>query len=404
MLLIALFLAGSHACAHSLSLSGSLTLPACTAVDAVGSTVFTANASDFVVLNASNPAMPTVIGQVGVSGSISAIAAVGHYAYCAAQGNGLIVLLVADPTNPSLVTRYNYASSVRGVDAFDSLVAMATTASTVLLGVRDPGHPHILATYGRQGSWVQFDPAGNRMHVGSSAGAFDLSIVLTEQGTDTTYSLVNHHTYGTAGMTPLALVGDYVDAASGAALIDVQSSDYSYMAQYQAGAAIRAVAGIPTFAFIGINSGTVIMLDQRRGLPELPVSVGIPDVPTGMSPGQSGNQHILAVSHNAGISILTYDTSSASAGILPAIPTGFSLNVYPNPFNPVAQIEIIPPQPGRYTLAIYDVLGREIEHESLMLSGKTQRTLDMSLFSPGMYFARLSNPNFAIIARLIYLP
>lgn len=405
ILLAALFLTGSHAFGQSLSLRGSVTVPPCTAVDAVGPEVLTATATNFIVVDASNPSAPSVQGQIATqAGSITAIAANGDYAYCAAQNTGLVVVNIADPTLPTITTRFSIANSVHGVDATDTLVAVATTATVLLIGVRAPAHPHILASYGHQGSWVQFDPAGGRLHVGSSTGTFDLTIVVSTHSGDTTFSLVNHHSYGAAPISPLAVVGPDVDAANGASLIALNASDYGYLGQYQAGAAIRAVTGLPGFAFIAIATGTVTMLDQRRGLPESPISVGIPSVPTGIALGQSGNQHIVAVSHDAGISILAYDTSNVSAEPPRALPSDFSLTVFPNPFNSVARIQITAPEPGRYALTIYDVLGREVQHETLMISTLTNWTVDFSRCAPGVYFARVSNPARAMTAKLLYLP
>jgi hypothetical protein len=404
-LLLALSLAPQTAPAQSLSLQGSIELPACTAVDAVGPMVYTASASTFAVIDASNPAAPVVRGQVANSyGTFAQIAVSGGFAYCAAHGNGMVVYDVSDPVHPTFATRLAYANSVEGVAVRDTLAAMSSVASVALLGIRSPDHPHILATRPMQGAWVEFDPAGGRLHVGSPAGVSDLTIGTSVINGDTVFSLVNHHHYGTGVATPLALAGDYLDASTGASIITVRASDYTYLSTTPATAFIRAVTAVPNFLFLGIGTGTVTMYSQRRGLPEYPVSVGIPAQPTGLAPGQTDSQHFLAVSHNAGLSIVNYDTAAVSAGPVRPLPAQFSLTVYPNPFNPVATLQIIPPAPGRYVLMLYDALGRELQRENLTLSGEMNRRLDFSQRAPGLYFARLSRPGFSTTSKLLYLP
>jgi M6 family metalloprotease-like protein len=44
-----------------------------------------------------------------------------------------------------------------------------------------------------------------------------------------------------------------------------------------------------------------------------------------------------------------------------AIPSGFGLTAYPNPFNPSTTVQIDLPEPAVVTLSIYDILGREVD-------------------------------------------
>jgi hypothetical protein len=116
------------------------------------------------------------------------------------------------------------------------------------------------------------------------------------------------------------------------------------------------------------------------------------------------SQHLLAASHGAGVSILSYDTSAAAAEIPRALPSQFALSVYPNPFNSTAQLRLAVPAPGAYELAIYDLLGNRIRQETLRLSGESRRNISFSNCAAGVYFARLSNPKFSATTKLLYLP
>ena len=69
-----------------------------------------------VILDVSNPALPTVVGKTDVlPGNAEGVALAGDYAYVAAGGDGLRIIDVSDPGAPSEAGFYNtlgYAHSV----------------------------------------------------------------------------------------------------------------------------------------------------------------------------------------------------------------------------------------------------------------------------------------------------
>jgi len=310
---------------------------------------------------------------------------------------------VSDHAHPAVARQFALSSSARGVSVHDTLVAVATANSVALIGVRVPSDPHVLTSFQRQSSWVQFDPSGNRLHVGSVQGAFDLAISTTVQAGDTTFHLASNHSYGSGQATPLAVAGSDVDVAGGAVLAAIHASDYGLVGQYQATGAIGCVTGIPGYAFIGVSPSTVDMVDQRAGSPVFAASAGIPSVPTGAAIAQAGNQTLLAVSHHTGVSILAYQALGVSEA--PAFaPRQFVLSAYPNPFNATTELRLAAPVPGRYELAIYNSLGREVRHVTLDLSGDMRYPLDFSGQSAGIYFARLMRGGKSAAVKLLYLP
>ncbi|MFH1195126.1 MAG: glycosyl hydrolase family 18 protein [bacterium] len=75
------------------------------------------------------------------------------------------------------------------------------------------------------------------------------------------------------------------------------------------------------------------------------------------------------------------------------IPHEFALiQNYPNPFNPTTKISYHIPQTGLVTLKVYDILGNEIETlvGDVMNPGYYTNEFDGSMYSSGMYFARLT--------------
>ncbi len=78
---------------------------------------------------------------------------------------------------------------------------------------------------------------------------------------------------------------------------------------------------------------------------------------------------------------------------------------YPNPFNPLAEIRYALPQSGPVTLAVYDILGREVAllEQGLRVAGEHRVTFDAGNLPSGLYFARLSAGSYHATQKLVLL-
>ncbi|MCX6162719.1 MAG: T9SS type A sorting domain-containing protein [Ignavibacteriae bacterium] len=75
------------------------------------------------------------------------------------------------------------------------------------------------------------------------------------------------------------------------------------------------------------------------------------------------------------------------------IPASYSLHQnYPNPFNPVTKIQYELPRAGVVRLAVYDVMGREVESlvNERQAAGSYEAVWDGTRFASGVYFYRLT--------------
>ncbi|MBI5060150.1 T9SS type A sorting domain-containing protein [candidate division KSB1 bacterium] len=76
-------------------------------------------------------------------------------------------------------------------------------------------------------------------------------------------------------------------------------------------------------------------------------------------------------------------------------PTEFSLSVYPNPFNGHTRIRFVAPEPGVYSLELFDLLGRRVAE---IWNGPSIATreihFDASMLSSGIYFVRAKDAIF----------
>ncbi|MFC1547268.1 YCF48-related protein [Candidatus Neomarinimicrobiota bacterium] len=90
----------------------------------------------------------------------------------------------------------------------------------------------------------------------------------------------------------------------------------------------------------------------------------------------------------------------------PLVPTAFHLyQNYPNPFNPATTIRYELPQAAQVTLAIYDLLGREVATlvDGYIQPGTHEAVWDAGSFPSGIYLARLTTPGYSKTIKLVLL-
>jgi hypothetical protein len=77
----------------------------------------------------------------------------------------------------------------------------------------------------------------------------------------------------------------------------------------------------------------------------------------------------------------------------------------PNPFNPVTSIRFALPNPGRVTIMLYDVAGREVRTlvDGELPAGWHQTVLDAQGLASGIYFCRLTAGEFTDARKLLLL-
>ena len=87
-------------------------------------------------------------------------------------------------------------------------------------------------------------------------------------------------------------------------------------------------------------------------------------------------------------------------------PARYSLSDnYPNPFNPVTNIQFTIPNSGHVNLKVYDVLGREVKNlvNEFKQAGSYIVSFDGSELSSGIYFYRLEAGDFVQVKRMILI-
>ncbi len=127
-------------------------------------------------------------------------------------------------------------------------------------------------------------------------------------------------------------------------------------------------------------------------------------------PGNCVNDLVVDNNNNlwiAGNNILTKVDFNPTAvdDYLETIPTQFTLNAYPNPFNPTTKIEFAIPMQGKYTIKIYNTLGQElsklVDHE--LVAGIHSVTFDASGFASGIYVCKLNGDNVNLSKKIVLM-
>ena len=91
--------------------------------------------------------------------------------------------------------------------------------------------------------------------------------------------------------------------------------------------------------------------------------------------------------------------------ILDSVSTGvkeYSIENYPNPFNPTTTIAYQLPKDGRVTIKIFDAIGREVTTlvDEFKPSGRYSVQFDASRLSSGIYFYSLRSGSFSIVKKM----
>ncbi len=77
------------------------------------------------------------------------------------------------------------------------------------------------------------------------------------------------------------------------------------------------------------------------------------------------------------------------------------INVYPNPATGTLNLSLNIPQEGDYTLDMNNVLGQVVYTDNIHLGGLTNKSIDISNFSKGIYMLTLNGQNVKIIKKVI---
>ena len=98
-----------------------------------------------LIVNIENPANPTLAGSYA-EGYVRDITISGNYAY-AGDSNGLVILNIEDPTKPNLVGSYYADGWVKEVTISGNYAYAVNSGGLVILNIEDPANPTLVGNY-----------------------------------------------------------------------------------------------------------------------------------------------------------------------------------------------------------------------------------------------------------------
>jgi len=366
------------------------------------------------VFDVSQPSEISEIGSISISGSIQDMYIIDNYAYIAAGDNGLRVINIANPTAMYEIGSYT-GCKVNFVEC-DTITQRAYLTSwdsdcIKILDITTPSSPSVLGTYSHPVHKVGCAD-GDYIYVcedyynGNGFRVIDVS-------TPSNPTQVGRKNTG-SNPCEISKIGDYcylADDCDGVRVIDVSTpSSPSEVAHWTAGQTY-SVHIVDNMAFVVDLFDGLFMLDISS--PASPVEVGYYGTTWSLEKvfKSTGDDYIYALSSS---SLYIYESMIPTVVLeednIPLKNDIFSLNCYPNPFNPNTSIKYSLTKSSKVNLQIYNLRGELVR--TLVDENKTignynitwNGTDDAGLkVSSGVYIYTLTSDYFTSSKKMILL-
>lgn len=224
---------------------------------------------NFVVMDITNRAAPTMVGSLNLGGAPTSVYACGNYVYVGSTSSTaeIQVVSVANPAVPSLVRSVNLSGSadvnsltVSGAYLYATRKGTATIPGFQVLSLADPSNPAYVGGYGTSISMQDVYVSGNYAYVTTSTNNAEL-LVLNVSVPALPQLTTSMDFAGTTDGGPIAGFGNMVYVGQGAVLHAVNvttPASPSLAGSYTAAANIDDLAidiNDPTYLFMGTAIG-----------------------------------------------------------------------------------------------------------------------------------------------------
>ncbi len=140
---------------------------------------------DFVVIDVSNAASPSLVGSLDLTGSPTNIAVSGNYAYVSSSDNSgeLVIVDISTPSSPSVVGTYNAVGNADGLGVYvngtTAYLVRASSASDefIVINVATPSSPSLVGSLNLGADSNEVYVSGNYVYVASSSDSGELQVV-----------------------------------------------------------------------------------------------------------------------------------------------------------------------------------------------------------------------------------
>ena len=344
------------------------------------------------VIDLSNPANPATVSTIhigpseGGGGAHNAFVEGNHLYTMGDHGvGGLTIFDLTNPPAPLKVGEYQQHYYHDGYVRNNTGYFAATVNGVDILDLTDKASPALIANVNYDGAWAHncwTTEDGNYLIIGD------------ENGTAGNWSRI----FDISDLSDISMVSEHIVDSSAIVHNSYVLDNYLYVAHYTEGVRIVDISD-----------------------PTSPVEVAYYDTYPSQQYGFFGcwsvypyfaSGKIIASDLQTGLYVLGVDWPAVAVG-LPSdpLPADFSLaQNYPNPFNAVTTIRYDLPRETEMTLAIFDLLGREVArlvesrqqpgHHQAIWTGTTAEGRELP---SGIYIARLAKPNYTESIKMLLL-
>lgn len=260
---------------------------------------------NFVIVNISNPASPTLVGSLTLAGNPTNITVSGSYAYVTNANNSgeLQIVNVSTPASPSLSGTFNASGNADGLavvasgnTAYLARAANGGTAEFVIVNVTTPASPTQTGAYGNNIAMNDVVVSGSYAYIGTNSSTQEVLVVnISTPSTPTLATSYNLTTSGTVNALGLYSNTLLIGQAAGLVVYNITnplSASLSGSVTTTGSATINdiAVDATNTYAFLGTNNTTAEFQIANVSVPASPSIIRAVDV-SGTTSNLTGVAH-----------------------------------------------------------------------------------------------------------------
>lgn len=332
--------------------------------------------TQLLILNIADPTIPSLVSSLPVSEPIQGLEILGDFLFIP-SGQGLIIVDVSSLNNPNIVHIFplNHLTDV----AIQDSLAFITRAfypdingnGLHILNITNPTNPIEIGDFTLWGAKLV-------------KIAYPYAYVATEND------------YGLPGYNGFSIL----DISNPVEPIELSRRDtlWSYGHTNPGGLAISDF-----WAYRTRGETKVIDITSKTN-PQLYTTIE-GDLAVELAKTLSG-EDIIILDHSPGISIYRHDFNTGIPQNTNEVINEFRLyQNYPNPFNTQTTIEYYLPKKENVTLEIFNILGQRIKTliNKQVNSGEHQISFETSTLSSGIFYYRLTTPNICLTRKMLIL-
>jgi hypothetical protein len=214
------------------------------------------------IIDISDPSNPTFKSSCDMPGGTFKVTLSGNYAYVASGSSGLKIIDISNPSNPTLKGSYNTPSFAGWVAISGDYAYVANGDSGLLIiDITDPANPTFKSSYDTPGNAWDIAVSGNYAYVTTRRSGLQILDVSdpSKPTFKSSYDTAPYVAYG------VAISGDYAYAATrgaGLQIIDISDpSNPTFKGSYGTSVYALGVALSGNYAYVATGTGGLWILD-----------------------------------------------------------------------------------------------------------------------------------------------